>query len=315
MNREEIIQAKKLLEASELVAIPTETVYGIAANAFDINAINKIYKVKNRPLNNPLIVHLSSSKDIFNVAKSIPDVAQSLIGRYWPGPLTLVLPKNDDIPDEVTSRLDTVGVRVPNHPMTLELLQSIDFPLVAPSANRSNHISPTKAAHVASSLGGNAPFIMDGGSCTKGIESTILGFEEGRVVLYRHGAISKEDIEAFIGEEVIEKTTNEKPITPGNFKKHYSPDTKTILSDNPYKILKELDGVRVGTILMNDPKDIIDVPFRCLSMTGDLKEVSRNLYDALHEFDQMDLELILVERAPYMGLGYSINDRLLRAVQ
>lgn len=309
----EVEYCADLLRQDELVAIPTETVYGLAGNAFSETAIDLIYQTKNRPPINPLIVHIKDKSVLTDIAINIPEQALALADKYWPGPLTLILEKKSHISYSITAGKNTVGVRVPNHLLTLELLNSLDFPLVAPSANRSNHISPTHPDHVRNSLGKKAPYILDGGVCSSGIESTIVGFNKDRVVLYRHGAIAKEELESFLNVSLLEfKGKNDLEVkSPGMFSKHYSPTTKTILTRDIMGKLKEHGSEKIGVIcFQNTSHHSFE---RILSPSGSLPEAAMNLYATLHEVDVLGFDLILVEEVPQHGLGIAINDRLKRA--
>lgn len=310
--------AVKLLKAGKLVAIPTETVYGLAANAFDEAAVRSIYDTKGRPSNNPLIVHIKHADELRAIGKNIPDMAWNLAARFWPGPLTMIVEKSDKISDLVSANYSTVAVRMPAHPLTLALLHSLDFPLVAPSANRSNHISPTKPEHVRDSLGTKTPFILDGGACQKGLESTIIGFENNGqdVVLYRQGALSEEELELFIGKPLIYRSEETKQSqSPGSSRKHYSPNTPLILVDDINQHLEKGHN-RVGYLVLKNewnfspPNKVI-----ALSPEKNLEEAASKLYDALHALDQSDLDLIVAQSMPNVGLGKSINDRLKRAAE
>ena len=310
----DIERAVRLLSQDELVVIPTETVYGLAGNAFSEKAVQEVYRLKNRPPVNPLIVHIKGTSALEDIARNIPDDAFALAEHFWPGPLTLVLDKQDHISSSVTANKSTVGVRVPNHGLTLELLNSLDFPLVAPSANRSNHISPTHPKHVRSSFGERTPFILDGGACTSGIESTIIGLRNDGALLYRHGAISREEIEDFLNCKLLESSNPVTPDSPGMFKKHYSPDTETLLTRDMLRDIQERPTANIGVIRFRDPLDQHDPSLqRILSPSGNLAEAAANLYSSLHGLDQLGLDLILVEEAPDTGLGMAINDRLKRA--
>ncbi len=307
--------AVQLLSNNELVVIPTETVYGLAANAFSELAIEKIYKVKNRPQNNPLIVHIASIDQLNIVAQNVPNIALKLANHFWPGPLTLILDKASTISTKITAGGDKVAVRIPNHKTTLELLQKLKFPLVAPSANRSNHISPTRPEHVLNSLGNKTPYILDGGSCTEGIESTIVGFYENIPHIYRLGAIEKEKIDALLGvsSEMIIET--DKPKAPGMLKKHYSPKTAFFTTNNiQFEIARNSDK-KIGVIYFCAKNLVPNSPFafRVLSEKGSLKEAAANLYRYMHELDELELDLIIAEQLPNEGVGASINDRIKRA--
>lgn len=312
-NRLQLHIAKSQLEAHQVVVIPTETVYGLAANAFSDTAIQKIYDIKNRPSTNPLIVHMASKDQLFQVAKNIPEAALVLAKSFWPGPLTLVLEKKETIPFKITAGKDTVGVRVPNHPLTLRLLNKLAFPLVAPSANRSNHISPTTSGHVRASLGVKTPFILEGGRCKKGIESTIVGFENGQPVLYRLGAIDVAAIEEVLGTELNHGLVG-KSVSPGQSKTHYAPQSPCVITQQVQAVVKSHTGQKLGVLFFatNSIGDA-SIPYRVLSPTGNLEEAAANLYKALHELDAMALDLIVLERLPGSGLAAAINDRLSRA--
>ena len=308
--------AAALLNKNDIVAIPTETVYGLAGNAFSEKAIKKIFELKKRPFYNPLIVHIKSVADLNQIATEVPAKAMLLADAFWPGPLTLVLKRQSTIPDLVTAGKNTVAVRVPNHPVTLALLEQLDFPLAAPSANPFGSISPTKAQHVADYFTESSLTVLEGGECRSGIESTIIGFEDGSAVLYRLGSITIEEIENVIGPLKI-KTNNEKtPSAPGMLSKHYAPKTKTILTETVTEELELFDTKRIGLLTYQnhfEHKNI--VTNEVLSATGDLAEAASRLYNALHKLDQLKLDVIIAEKFPDHGLGRTINDRLERATK
>lgn len=303
------------LNEGKVVAIPTETVYGLAANIFDESAVKKIFEIKNRPNNNPLIVHLKSAEQLKEVAKDIPPLAAQLASHFWPGALTLVLKKQDCISNWVTSNKNTVAIRVPNHPLTLELLRNLDFPLAAPSANPFGSISPTKALHVYDYFQNDIDVILDGGNCKNGIESTIIGFEEEQPILYRYGAIPIEEIEKIIGPIKVHTKDNSAPSAPGMFTKHYAPKTKSFLVEDIEKELESIQSKKIGVLQfqnkLESPRPFVQY---ILSPTGDFKEASKNLYSYLHELDSLGLDVLLIEKLPNIHLGKSINDRLTRAV-
>lgn len=310
---DEINIAAQLLIEGKVVAIPTETVYGLAANAYDENAVKQIFEIKQRPFYNPLIVHIKSIDYLEQIAKDIPAKALELAKHFWPGALTLVLPKKDVIPNIVTADKETVAIRVPSHPITLQLLNHLDFPLAAPSANPFGYISPTKASHVQNQLGSKIPYILDGGSCEKGIESTIIGFENNEPVLYRVGAISKEEIEKYIGKIEIKNNATSKPEAPGMLKNHYSPKTKLIVSNTITASINEHKNNNVGFLLFSNSTIQLKEKFIQLSENNNLEEAAQNLYAAMHELDAMGFDFIIAESFPNTGLGVSINDRLYRA--
>lgn len=305
----DISKAAELLKSGQLVAIPTETVYGLAANAFDPEAVLKIFQVKERPAFDPLIVHVGRKEDVSNIVAELPKDADALMGLFWPGPLTLVLPKQSHVPDIVTSGIDTVGVRMPAHPLTLELLRSIEHPLAAPSANPFGYISPTNARHVAAQLGDKISYILDGGSCEIGVESTIIGWEDGTWVLYRAGGLPVEAIEEVIGKLVV-APQQDKPLAPGMLGSHYAPRKPLYIGDPPAWIARA-PGERIGIISFTDryPVEHCEV----LSPSGDLAEAARNLFAAMRRLDAADIDLIVAGTFPSYGLGRAINDRLKRA--
>jgi L-threonylcarbamoyladenylate synthase len=273
--------------------------------------------VKGRPRNNPLIVHVASKGDAKKYVREFPPLAEELAIQFWPGPLTMILPKNNKIPNVVTAGNDSVALRVPDHPMTLMLLRALDFPLAAPSANPFNYVSPTQAKHVQQQLGDKIPYILDGGPCRKGIESTIISFREGKPVILRAGAVTREEIEEVIGEKVaMELKPSQKPIAPGMMEKHYSPHTRLLLTDDIGQMLPYLEEYKVGILSLQDwYEGIEDENHRILSEEGNLEEAAANLYEAMIELDQLGLDVIVAERLPEEGLGVAINDRLTKASQ
>lgn len=311
----DIHKAAQHLTEGDVVAIPTETVYGLAANIYNEAAIRKIYEIKKRPLYNPLIVHLASSDKLESVVEEIPEKAVKLADHFWPGPLTLILPKKKTIPNLITSGKATVAVRVPRHKLTLELLKVIDFPLAAPSANPFGSISPTRADHVAKYFGEQIPMVLDGGECSRGIESSIIGFENGDPVLYRMGSISIEEIQSLIGSIKLMNKEEKSPAAPGMLARHYAPATPTVLVENAEAYLSKSNAKKIGLLSFDrvKNKDAFE-KIELLSVNSDLEEAARNLYAALHRLDNSKLDLIIAERFPDIGLGRSINDRLERAV-
>lgn len=298
-----------MLREGGIVAIPTETVYGLAANALDEGAVMKVFEAKQRPSFDPLIVHVASKEEVHRLARELPPGALELMDAFWPGPLTLVLPKRTEVPDIVTSGLDTVGVRMPAHPLTLELLRALEFPLAAPSANPFGYVSPTTAAHVVAQLGDRVPYILDGGPCEVGVESTIIGWEGDRWVLLRPGGLPVEAIESVIG-SVANAVKQVLPAAPGMLESHYAPRTPVHVG-GIVELLPCFAGKRVGVISFRKtyaaPRCVV------LSEHGDLTEAARGLFAALRALDDGGCEVILTERFPDEGLGRAINDRLRRA--
>jgi L-threonylcarbamoyladenylate synthase len=309
----DIKEAKALLDAGGLVAIPTETVYGLAANAYDAKAVSEIYRVKNRPSFDPLIVHVGRWDQVSEFVRDIPESAQKLASLFMPGPLTLLLPRTERLPDIVTAGASQVAVRMPNHPLTIALLHSLDYPLAAPSANPFGYISPTTARHVADQLEELVPYILDGGPCTVGIESTILGFEDGRPVVYRKGGLTIEMIEAHVGPVLVKPFASSNPLTPGMLESHYAP--KIPLKFGPFgELLSEINPNRTGLLSFRRLQEGFPEAHQVLlSRNGDFAEAARNLFAGMRYLDSLDLDVILAEPLPEMGLGRAINDRLRRA--
>jgi L-threonylcarbamoyladenylate synthase len=306
----DINKAKELLERGELVAIPTETVYGLAANALNVEAVLQIFEVKSRPQFDPLIVHVANLEHAEKYTAEIPLLAKKLILKFWPGPLTVVLPKKKIIPDLVTSGMDTVGVRCPDHSLTHQLLSRLDFPLAAPSANPFGYVSPTTPEHVNDQLGDKIKYILDGGPSLVGIESTIVGFENSRPVVYRMGGIAVEEIEREIGSVSVQTQSTSSPKTPGQLISHYAPSKRVVIGEIQDLLQKyPADGSAILSF-----KEDFNSPFqRILSPTGSVNEAAKNLFSHLRELDKMPVDVLLVELVPEEGLGRAVNDRLRRA--
>ena len=310
----DIAKVKNALINDEIVAIPTETVYGLAGNIYSEIAIKKIFNAKKRPLFNPLIVHIKSAEYLEKIAHNIPEIAWKLAASFWPGPLTMVLNKQDHISYLITAGKRTVAVRVPNHKLTLELLNEIEFPIAAPSANIFKTLSPTSAKHVFGAFG-NEILILDGDECKIGLESTIIGFEEDIPILYRLGAITIEEIESITGKIKIAAAQNHAPEAPGMLSQHYSPRTKMILTTDMQSEIAKFKNKKIGVLSFkseNQKNQVIKI--ETLSKTGNLKEAASNFYHALHSLDSSDLDLIIAEKLPNEGLGKTLNDRLIRAI-
>jgi L-threonylcarbamoyladenylate synthase len=309
---EDIIKAKAILESGDLVAIPTETVYGLAAKALDPNAVAKIFEAKNRPSFDPLIIHVASISFFKKYAKNIPDEILEIAEKFSPGPITFLLEKQDVIPDIVTSGLPKVAIRIPNHPQTLQLLKSIDFPLAAPSANPFGYVSPTKAEHVYEQLGEKIPYILDGGQCKVGLESTIVGFEDGKLVIFRKGGLSIEELSSvFKGEIVIKDHSSSNPQAPGMLDKHYAPNKKMALFEENTSIS---NISKIGFLGFDKKRDTFFLENQfILSENGDLKEAAFRLFEGLRWLDKQQVDQVYIELVPETGLGVAINDRLRRA--
>ncbi len=310
----DIHEAALWLSKNKVVAIPTETVYGLAASIYSEQAIQTIYKIKNRPSNNPLIVHIKSVEELPKYAVDIPDKALVLAKTFWPGPLTLVLKKSIQIPDYITSNKDTVGIRVPDHQTTLKLLDAIDFPIAAPSANPSNCVSATSATHVFNYFGNKLPFVLDGGFCNKGLESTIVGFENDVAVIYRMGALSVEQIENVVGKVYIKNFEAQNPIAPGMFSKHYAPKTPLYVVQNMNLFLSETPHQNIAYLGFSTKENHEKIKAHFdLSKKASFDEAAQNLYKTLIEIDSYNFDAIVTHFVPNIDLGNSINDRLKRA--
>jgi L-threonylcarbamoyladenylate synthase len=311
----DLILAKTLLEKGQLVAIPTETVYGLAGNALDPLAVAAIFETKNRPSFDPLIIHVASIDEASTYCSGFPEPLRKLASAFWPGPLTLLLPKTSQIPDLVTSGLDRVAIRVPNHPQTLELLRSLDFPLAAPSANPFGYISPTTPEHVNAQLGEFIPMILDGGPCKVGLESTIVGMAGVDVVVYRLGGLEIDAIESIVGKVKLQNHSSSNPQAPGLLESHYAPAKPFVLGDLT-KLIPHYasQGKSFGVLsFQNFSEEVVLEKQIILSQNGNLKEAAVNLFAAMRSLDGMNIEFILAELAPDHDLGKAINDRLKRA--
>ncbi len=308
-----ITAATDLLKQGECVAIPTETVYGLAANATDVGAVAKIFEIKNRPFFDPLIIHTDSIEKLKKYITHLPEPAALLAGRFWPGPLTLLLPKTDAIPDLVTSGLARVAVRIPHHPLTLQLLSRLDFPLAAPSANPFGYISPTKASHVYEQLQGKLALILDGGDCEVGLESTIVGFENEQPIIYRLGGLSVEAIEEVVGKVIVMPHSSSSPQSPGMLQSHYAP-RKPMVFDDFEQVVAAYSPSEIGTICFENAKANIPLANQwVLSPNGNLAEAAAALFSAMRSLDAGTVKVIFAEQFPAYGLGLAINDRLRRA--
>lgn len=305
------------LDRNDVVGMPTETVYGLAGNAFSEQAVRRIFEVKQRPAYNPLIVHINGVADLNVVASDIPEEAVIMARHFWPGPLTVVLKKKSCIPDLVTAGKATVAVRAPDHPVAQELLRRTSYPLAAPSANPFGTISPTSAAHVERYFGDTIPCVLDGGTCRRGIESTIVGFgDDGRPVILRLGSITPGEIEEVAGHVTIRNNAMAAPDAPGMLSRHYSPKTELIITSNPEMTLDMYAGRKVGLLTFServpDRPGLIQV---VLSDKGDMNEAAAALYAALHDLDQLSADIIVTSLLPETGLGMAINDKLRRAAE
>jgi L-threonylcarbamoyladenylate synthase len=316
-----IDDAAAILRRGGLIGMPTETVYGLAGVATDVNAVAAIFAAKQRPAFNPLIVHVHSPTSLDAYVRHVPDPAAALIDRFWPGPLTVVLPKTDVIDDLITAALPTVAVRCPDHPVARKLIERTGRPLAAPSANRYMHVSPTSAQHVLD-LGDAVEMILDAGPCQTGIESTVIGFDEAdRPVLLRRGGLPVEDIEQIAGPVALpaadHPATAARP-SPGMTRRHYAPRTPLKLIE-PEELAAGHDVEPTATALLlfsaqhEPPNAAAYHTTVCLTDSDDTRQAATRLFLAMRELDQCGASLILATLAPPTGLGAAINDRLTRA--
>ncbi|GAB4513391.1 MAG: L-threonylcarbamoyladenylate synthase [Anaerolineae bacterium] len=322
--------AAEAIREGKLVAFPTETVYGLGADAFNPEAVVEIFRAKGRPAHDPLIVHVASGAELQRVARHIPDVACQLAERFWPGPLTLVLPKAESVPSVVTAGGDTVAVRCPSHPVALALLRAAATPIAAPSANRFGHTSPTTAEHVLDDLQGRIDLILDGGPTWVGVESTVLDLTGEVPAILRPGGTTREALESVLGPvQIVErvKSTSAAPLpSPGMMERHYAPHTPLWLFVGPAALVREALlkqareltslGKRVGLLIAEDdgPAFAGELVVREeVGSAADLETVAKNLYPALRRLDALGLDVILARDFGVQGLGLAIRDRLIRA--
>lgn len=305
--------AVELLQRGDLVAIPTETVYGLSGNGLATETIAQIFAVKARPTFDPLILHISDLQALDEYAQDVSPRLLALAEHFWPGPLTIVVTKRPIVPDIVTSGLDTVAIRVPAHPLTRELLGRLAFPLAAPSANPFGYVSPTTPQHVADQLGDQIPMILDGGPCTVGLESTIVTEREGNIIILRKGGLSVERIEAVVGTVLIADHSSSNPQAPGMLASHYATRTRIVLSED-VDISTMTNPTRVGRLSLTSLDDrLLAHNQAVLSPSGDLTEAAANLFASMRQLDALDLDLIVADLVPDHGLGRAINDKLRRA--
>jgi len=283
----------------EVVGLPTETVYGLAANAFNEEAIEKIYSLKKRPISNPLILHTHSIKEVEKYTHSNSNKILEIAKAYWPGPLTVLLEKKESIPNIVTAGSKYVAFRIPSHPLFLEVLQNVSYPIAAPSANPYQKISPTSANHVFEYFGENISYILDGGNCNFGIESTIIGMENEELIIYRQGAITYEQLKKKHKNIRFNEIETTKIITSGMSKKHYAPNTKVILVDSIETYIQNNKDLKIGVL-----------EFGKL----DINTIAKNYYQKLNELDKAGYDVIVAKKFKNSGIGRALNDKIERAI-
>lgn len=324
-----ILEAAKLIQAGEVVAFPTETVYGLGANAMDSGAVRKIFEAKGRPGDNPLIVHISKLQDVDRLVRELPPIATALMERFWPGPLTLILKKSTVVPDIVTAGLDTVAIRMPRHPVALKLIEYSGVPIAAPSANRSGHTSPTTAQHVLDDLNGRVSLILDGGKCEVGLESTVLDVTAEVPTILRPGGITYEMLTQVLGEVEIDASAL-KPLegrpakSPGMKYAHYAPRAQVVVVrgqiDEIVKRINDLaqqymeQGMTVGILATCETKDYYkEGKVLVLGSRAQPAIMASNLFSALRQFDDMGVNIVLAEWIETKDEGLAIMNRMLRA--
>ncbi|MGG0075064.1 L-threonylcarbamoyladenylate synthase [Bacillus wiedmannii] len=316
-------EAAKLLRENEAIAFPTETVYGLGANAMNDEAIAKIFEAKGRPSDNPLIVHIGTKSQLDGIVKEIPPVAEKLMEHFWPGPLTIILPRKEGISEKVTAGLNTVGVRMPDHPVALALIEEANVPVAAPSANRSGRPSPTLASHVYEDLNEKIAGIVDGGATGVGVESTVIDCTSEVPTILRPGGITKEQLEAVIGTVSLDpalKDEKEKPKSPGMKYTHYAPKAPLSIVEGSREFIqlivdkKKEEGFKVGVLTTEEYQYVYsaDVVLSC-GVRSDLASVATKLYDVLRTFDASEVDVIFSESFPNEGIGNAIMNRLTKA--
>lgn len=307
--------AARLIRDGELVAFPTETVYGLGANAYNTTAVGKIFQAKGRPADNPLIVHISDREMLEPLIRFMPPCAEQLIAAFWPGPLTLVFPKSEDVPAIVTAGLDTVAIRMPSHPVAHAFIYRAGVPIAAPSANLSGKPSPTRIKDVVEDMDGRIACIIDGGDCDVGLESTVIDLSAQTPVILRPGGVSKEELERVIGPLKVHEGTTEKPASPGMKYRHYAPDAQVILVQEPERFQSVIDaekkaGKRVGALVLGDRHVRADLVMR---LGATIEEAGKTLFALLREMDRQGADIIIVESMPETGRGRAVMNRLKKA--
>ncbi len=329
-NREDMQEAAEIIRSGGLVAFPTETVYGLGANALDPEASKRIYAAKGRPSDNPLIVHICRFEELESIAKEVPTQAGKLADAFWPGPLTMIVWKNEKVPYETTGGMDTVAIRMPNHPVALALIEESGCMIAAPSANTSGKPSPTEAGHVALDLDGKIPMILDGGAVGIGIESTIIDLTEKVPMILRPGYITKEMLEDVLGEEVridpgiIAADSTKKPKAPGMKYKHYAPKADLVLVEGEQEAVvakinalvreKQAAGLKVGVVATDETESLYQADYVVtIGARSDEDAIARHLYKILREFDDWNVDAIYSESFSTPRIGQAIMNRLMKA--
>lgn len=320
-TKENINCCAELIKSGEVVGMPTETVYGLAANAFDEAAVKKIFKAKKRPADNPLIVHIADIKMLRGLVKDVPDIAFDVCKRFWPGPLTVVLPKSDKIPFITSGGLDTVGIRLPSNEVARELIRASGLPLAAPSANLSGSPSPTTASHVYDDLNGRIPAILDGGKCSVGVESTVISFEGDIIRLLRPGRISVDDLKTVTSKVIIDKgvleviSNDTRVKSPGMKYKHYSPKADVTLIDGSAEFFERYVSERnsAETYALIFDGDNISKDIKSIKYGGSSEQQAERIFAVLREIDKIGAKKVYARCPSKEGIGLAVYNRMLRA--
>lgn len=320
-SQDDIAIAAKLLKSGEVVAIPTETVYGLAANAFDEAAVRKVFEAKGRPCDNPLIVHISSLDMIKDIASSVPELAMACAKKFWPGPLTMIMPKCDKIPLVTSGGLDTVGIRFPSHTVAAQIITACGLPLAAPSANLSGSPSPTNAKRTMEDMNGRIPAVVDGGESDIGVESTVISFKDDGIIVLRPGKVSVEDLKTitdkvYIDDGVLNKIAeNAKVSSPGMKYKHYAPKANVILVDGTVEAFREyvIANLSEGCycLLFSEDEAISGVPYLLYGETAD--DQAHYLFEQLRVFDELGAKTVFARCPSQEGIGLAVLNRILRS--
>lgn len=312
-----------LIKSKQVVALPTETVYGLFADATDCSACEKIFKAKERPMDNPLIVHICDYNMLNKVAQTVSEDALKLADAFWPGPLTIILKKSDLIPDAVSAGLDTVGIRMPQNPVILEIISKTNLPLAGPSANRSGRPSPTNAQYVYEDLNGRIPMIIDGGSCSVGVESTVVSLAQQQPVIFRPGYITQSQISAVLGKEVQlskgiteELVSDEKVLSPGLKHKHYAPKAEvTIINASFEKYKEKVEKDKAAALCFDEYADKLNCVCVPYGSINDSAQQAANLFNALRKLDELGVEKAYASMPSTDGVGLAVYNRLLRSAE
>jgi L-threonylcarbamoyladenylate synthase len=321
-NEDDLEIAAKLLRDGKIVGIPTETVYGLGADATNSKAVESVFKVKGRPADNPLIVHISGMDMLERIALDIPDLAYKLAEKFWPGPLTMVLKKRDTIPGVTSGGLDTVGIRMPSHPIIKRIIELAEIPIAAPSANISGYPSPTTAEHVMNDMAGKISVVVDGGRCHYGVESTVISFDDSQTIrILRPGCVTKEDLEqiyktVIIDDAVLNEVTNQSNVcSPGMKYKHYSPKANIVIIDGSFDCFKKYishhNGENVYSLIYD--RESKDFPYQHLTYGNNSDEQAHQLFEKLRELDKVGAETVYVRTPEKNGVGLAVYNRLIRA--